>query len=231
MESNENNVKLGVWTPWAQVLCYECHGNENLPNPKTDEEWARMTAPQPLFDGNAVTFCDGCHADVQVYDSVAYEHNLVAALRDRGFDAVMAQTGGNQSGCSITPSEDLQKNGEPDGIGEILVTYNDSGDNLYWMGVYDNDVSPADVEWGNVSFRTQDEVISWVYSNQEKIAKLDVLEPERPLEDIVKEAREKAADRKESLDDLMSEAKDRAAVRNAERPEATNNRKPPEMGL
>lgn len=179
MENNDDSIKRGVWTPWAQVLCYDCHGNENLPNPKTDEEWARMVAPQPLADGNAVTFCDGCGADVQVYDSVAYEHNLVAALRDRGFDAVMAQTGGMMSGCSITPSEELRKNGDPEGIGEILITYNDSGDDQYWMGVYDNDASSAEVEWGNISFRTQDEVLDWMFGNQEKVAKLEGFEPER----------------------------------------------------
>jgi len=213
MEGNNDNVKRGVWTPWAQVLCYECHGNENLPDPKTDAEWARMIEPVQLMEDKAVTFCDGCHTDIQVYDSVAYEHNLVKALKDRGFDAVMAQTGGMMSACSITPSEDLQKNGGPDGIGEILITYNDSGDNLYWMGVYDNDTSTVDVKWGNVSFRTQDEVVSWAFSNQEKIAKLEAPESERPLEEIVKEAREKAAEK------------------NVERLNLSKNLKPPEMGL
>ena len=212
MENKDSSIKRGVWTPWAQVLCYDCHGNENLPNPKTEEEWAHMVAPQPLADGNAVTFCDGCHTDVQVYDSVAYEHNLVAALRDCGFDAAMEQTGGMMSGCSITPSEELQGEKGPDDIGEILITYNDSGDNLYWMGVYDNDACTVDVEWGNLSFRTQDEVLEWAFGNQEKIAKLEPLEPERPLDEIVKEAREKVAEK------------------NAERSNLDKERKPPEMG-
>ena len=48
--------KKGIWTPWAQVVCYECHGNENLPNPKPQEEWERFTQPQNLKYGNAVTF-------------------------------------------------------------------------------------------------------------------------------------------------------------------------------
>lgn len=195
MDNNEESVKRGIWTPWAQVLCYDCHGNDNLPEPKTEEEWARMAAPQLLMDGNAVTFCDGCHTDVQVYDSVAHEHNLVHALRDRGFYAVMSQTGGMMSGCSIIPSEDLRENGKPDGIGELLITYNDSGDNLYWMGVYDNDACFADVEWGNISFRTQDEVVAWAFSNQEKIAKLDDLETKRSLSDLVKEAKDKAVEK------------------------------------
>ena len=208
MENNDD-VKRGVWTPWAQVICYDCHGNENLPEPKTEEEWARMTAPQPLIDGNAVTFCDDCHTDIQVYDSVAYEHNLVAALRERGFDAVMEQTGGMMSGCSITPSEELRAGGDPDGIGEILITYEEDS---YWMGVYDNDVCPADVEWGNIGFLTQDAVLDWAFKNQDKIAKLDAPVEERPIEDLVKEAREKAAEKA------------------AERPNPDKERKPPEMG-
>ena len=212
MENNDDSIKRGIWTPWAQVLCYDCHGNENLPQPKTEEEWARMSAPQPLADGNAVTFCDDCHTDIQVDDSVAYEHNLAAALRDRGFDAVMAQTGGMCSAVSITPSEALQGAKEPDDIGEILITYNDSGDNLYWMGVYDNDICTVDVPWGNTSFRTQDEVLDWAFNNQEKIAKLEALEPERPLGELMQEAREKAAERA------------------AERPGPEKGRKPPEMG-
>ena len=212
MSNSEDNVKRGVWTPWAQVVCYDCHGNENLPNPKTDEEWARMTSPQPVADGNAVTSCDSCGTHVQVDESVAYEHNLMWALRDRGFYAVMSQTGGMMSGCSIIPSEDLRENGKPDGIGEFLITYNDAGDNLYWMGVYDNDACLADVEWGNCSFYTQDEVLAWAFSNQEKIANLEDPEPERPL------------------GDLVQEAKERSAEKAAERLDSEKNRKPPEMG-
>ena len=212
MNNSEDNVKRGVWTPWAQVLCYDCHGNENLPNPKTDEEWARITTPQPLAEGNAVTFCDDCHVDIQVYDSVAYEHELVYALRERGFNAVMAQTGGMMSACSIEPSEALRGAGGPDDISEILVTYDFDGDGLYWMGVYDNDTASVDVEWGNVSFGTQDEVLDWAFKNQEKIAKLEASELERPLGDLVQEAKEKAAEKA------------------AERLDLEKDRKPPEMG-
>lgn len=212
MENKQESVKRGIWTPWAQVLCYECHGNENLPNPKTDAEWARMTEPVPLMEDKAVTFCDGCGTDIQVYDSVAYEHNLVQALKDHGFDAVMSQTGGMMSGCSITPSEDLQKDGDPDGIGEILITYNDSGDNLYWMGIYDNDISPADVEWGNISFATQDEVINWACENREKIAKLEAPETERPLEEGPH-----GRESEQALSELMKEASEKAQAKNAGR--------------
>ncbi|MBR5259365.1 MAG: hypothetical protein IKV48_02675, partial [Eggerthellaceae bacterium] len=169
MNSNDENVKRGVWTPWAQVLCYDCHGNENLPNPKTDEEWARMTAPRPVADGNAITSCDNCGAHVQMDESVAYEHELVLALRERGFDAEMRQTGGMVSACGIEPSEMLKGAGGPDDISEILVTYDEGS---YWMGVYDNDFSPADIGWGNVEFKSQSAVLDWAFMNQEKIAKI-----------------------------------------------------------
>jgi len=186
--------KKGIWTPWAKVVCYECHGNENLPKPKTDEEWERFTRPQGLKYGNAVTFCDDCHSPVQLDDSVAMEHNLVEALRQRGFEAHMAQTGGMMSACSIEPSEELKGGRGPDDVGEILVTYNDSGDGLYWMGAYDSECGPLDPEWANISLKSQDEMVAYVCKHQEKFAKLESPEKERPLGDLVQEAREKAAE-------------------------------------
>ena len=212
MSNSEDNVKRGVWTPWAQVVCYDCHGNENLPNPKTDEEWARITMPQPLAEGNAVTFCDDCHVPIQVEESVAYEHNLVDALRKCGFEAELYQSGGMCSACSITPSDELRGEDGPDDIGQILVTYSFDGDETYWVGVYDNDFSPVEVKWASDGFKSQDEVLNWAFKNQEKIARLEVSELERPL------------------GDLVQEAKERSAEKAAERLDSEKNRKPPEMG-
>lgn len=203
-------VKKGVWMPTAQLLCYECHGNENLPYPKTEEEWRRITQPQELKYGNDVTFCDDCGTSIQVEESVAREHNLVAALRQRGFSAEMAQTGGMCSAASIEPSEALKGAKGPDDVGEILVTYNDGGDGLYWMGAYDNDFSPLDPEWANVSFKSQDEVISYICKHQEKFAKLEEPGLGEPTQET-------------SLADLMNEAKERATEKGA----AQEEKKPP----
>ena len=192
----EETYKKGVWTPWAAVVCYDCHGNENLPNPKTEEEWEKVTKPQELRYGNAVTFCDDCHTPIQVDESVAYEHNLVAALRECGIEAELSQTGGMCSAASISPSDELRGERGPDDIGEILVTYSFDGDGAYWVGVYDNDFSPVEAEWaGGEGFKSQDEVMAWAFSNQEKLAKLAEPDQDRPLSDIVQKAKEKAAEK------------------------------------
>ena len=211
----------GVWTPWAKLYCFTCHGNENLPNPKTEEEWRKVTKPQELKYGNDVTFCDDCGVPIQVEESVAREHNLVAALRERGFDAELRQTGGMMSACGIEPSDLLKGAKGPDDVGEILVTYNDGGDNLYWMGVYDNDFSPLDPEWANVTFKSQDEVIKYVYQHQEKFAKLEQPDLEQP--GAQKQGLQKSPDQGISLAALMGEAKERAT----EKGTAQDEKKPP----
>ena len=127
--------------------------------------------------------------------SVAYEHNLVRALQEQGIDAVMAQTGGMMSAACIPVSETERGEGGPDAPYEILITYDDSGDSLYWMGVYDSELSGAEVEWGNQSFRNQDEVLDWMKANRDKVAVREPLMEEKTLDELVNEAKKKAAEK------------------------------------
>ena len=194
----QETYKKGVWMPTAQVLCYKCHGNENLPNPKTAEEWEKVTQPQELRYGNAVTFCDDCHTPIQVDESVAYEHNLVAALRECGIEAELSQTGGMCSAASISPSDELRGEGGPDDVGQILVTYSFDGDGAYWVGVYDNDFGPIEADWaGSEGLKSQDAVMAWAFRNQEKLAKIEPAEKERSFGEVFRQAKESAAAKRE----------------------------------
>ena len=209
----KDKVRMGVWTPWAQCLCFDCHTNEKLPRPKTEEEWRRITQPQDLKHINAVTFCDSCGINIQLNKSVAYEHNLVAALQERGVDAVIAQTGGMHSAASIATSDQVYGQGGPDKACDVYVTYDFDGDGKYWLGVYDDEGGIVEVDWAQQSFDTQDEVLNWVYENQEKLRKLEVQEElhepteERPLEDLTQEAKEKAAERNADRSDAAEPRK------------------------
>lgn len=81
-------ARQGVWTPWAAVLCCDCHDKA----PQAD---FRMGTVERLPEaGEALTFCDDCESECIVSAPVARLHNLIPALRDAGLDADMEQTGG-----------------------------------------------------------------------------------------------------------------------------------------
>lgn len=195
-EREKTKLVSGVWTPWAQVLCHACHGNEG-PRNLDEEHWQAVLKPRDLQPGNAQTFCDSCGADVQVSRGLAAEHNLVRELREQGIDAVMEQTGGMMSACSIEVAPELrQGNGEGDpGLLEVLVTSNDMGQGEYNIGVYDNDLSMPEVPWGQVTIPDLDGVRDWVNQNRDKLATIDAPEKDRPLDDLMREAKEKAAEK------------------------------------
>ena len=205
-------VKMGVWTPWAQCLCFECHTNERLPKPKSEEEWRRITQPQELRRINAVTFCDRCGTDIQVNKSVAYEHNLAAALKERGFAAEMAQTGGMHSAACLLVSDQEYGEGGPDKPCDIYITYDFDGDGKYWLSVNDDEGGIVEADWAQQSFDTQDEVLSWAFSNQDRLQKLGGLE--LPAQ-------------RRAVEELAQEAKAKLAEKNAGRAEGTAARKSP----
>lgn len=133
-------MRKGIWTPWAMVVCYNCHGNIFLDKTLTDEEMAMHNEPVDLKEGNRITFCDTCGKDVQVYDSVAEEHNLVKELLTMGYDAYLEQTGGMNSACVLNIDHDETINDE---LGEVdpvyYLTYNFDGHNKYWLTLVDKD--------------------------------------------------------------------------------------------
>jgi hypothetical protein len=77
----------GIWTPWAQVLCRDCH-NQSHDRQFVEEELA-------LDDGCvAWTKCQKCGQPIIVRDDVAWCANMVESARARGVEAQLMQTGG-----------------------------------------------------------------------------------------------------------------------------------------
>ena len=128
--TNTTTYRQGIWTPSASVLCFECHG------PKLHGRPGTLKVETPTFDaipeGAGATKCEECDCDIVTDDKVAAEHNLVLALRDRGFtNASMMQTGGMCSGLMLP-----------------------FGDGSMWWAMYGNDEEPdlpADRFWLMVS--------------------------------------------------------------------------------
>jgi len=93
---------IGVWTPWAEVLCVACH--DARPGAKRLPMSFQVRADQPveqLPHDHATTPCDGCGQLIVVPGNVAREHNLVLALKSQGIQAYLAQTGGMHSAAVV----------------------------------------------------------------------------------------------------------------------------------
>ena len=134
-------VSEGIWTPWAHILCYECHGDtfkNTKYNPNTEkfedtvlskEEFEECKKPIPLKDGNGVTVCTSCGKDIQVRWDLAKEGNLNSKLKSLDIESCMAQTGGMCSAVEIA-----RKDG-----GYILATVSEENDEYWYLGMYDKD--------------------------------------------------------------------------------------------
>lgn len=232
---NAEKAKVGIWTPWAKVICEDCH-TKNVEAKRQDaiEQDDRTNASRPieLREGNAITFCDDCGDPIQVRKDVAYEHNLVQVLQERGIEATMDQTGGMCSACGVALSEAAKNDPsikDPRDMPDyMLITYDDMGDGLYWMGTYTEFTETADVPWANRCFGSVDEVIQWMDENQEKIAKREAPEKASQSDRAIPSAERISAEGQPSpLGDLKQEAKDRAAEKNVGRTEANKDRQPP----
>ena len=159
---NEIKVPLGIWTPNAQVLCYECHG-DRFPYSKynsitekfedeilSEEEFKDMKEPKPIKSGYGVTKCIKCRKDIQLREEVAYENSLTEVLKASNINAYMAQTGGMNSAVEI-PTKDN---------GFIWVTYDTCGEDEWLLGVYDEEGDYLDE-----SYMTQDleELLDYIF--------------------------------------------------------------------
>lgn len=160
--SEGESAKLGIWTPWASVVCYECHGNK-FPNGEIDTEsteWKELTTPIPIENGKSITICDECNTPIQVNDSVAKEHNVAIELRKLGIDAKMWQTGGMCSAVGILQIGEK----EPDKDGNnpyVMITYNINDENEFLVGEHDAKGYLKD-EFSCPIFHSHDEVIKYV---------------------------------------------------------------------
>lgn len=84
----------GIWTPWAKVLCFTCHGPdmEGRPGKISAEVFTAATTPSVPCDG-VTTWCDKCGARciIKDRDDVARLHNMILALPTPCY---LEQTGG-----------------------------------------------------------------------------------------------------------------------------------------
>lgn len=102
-------MKVGVWTPWAQVLCSRCHNA--LPDERrrsfdevvVADEDADVDAQAMAKASMLATRCAECGEQIAMREDVAAEHNLVLLINEAtGVDAArMEQTGGMCSACKV----------------------------------------------------------------------------------------------------------------------------------
>lgn len=218
MENENANgaCKQGIWTLWAQILCPEHIGWENIPSAPSNEEWQEWVTPAALKEGNAVTFCDSCGDVVQLNQSEAVEHTLVYELRAAGFDAFMAQTGGMNSACMVNIADETKTGDEIEGPAQMYICYDLFGGGESYVEVQSEEGLVADVDWSEMSFPDKESLMAWINDNAEKLAPLEP-DARKTVDELIQGAKEKLSvlhlDGGESLDDLIKEAKEKTAER------------------
>lgn len=118
----------GLWCPWAEILCYPCHGSEsNRGEPMRDYDL--NCQPREASDGEAKATCDRCERAVWLHQDIAAEQQVVFALRAAGIkSAGMQQTGGM---CSAAGCHSADHN--------VLVTASEEEAGGYIAGLYKAD--------------------------------------------------------------------------------------------
>jgi hypothetical protein len=93
----ELELTPAIWTPQAQILCAICH------NKGHGGTWGFGSEEQPLDDAmdQTVGFCDECGKFIWMPYKMAWEQKIVHALKEKGLDARMAQTGGMCSAAEL----------------------------------------------------------------------------------------------------------------------------------
>lgn len=117
----ELELTPGLWTPHAQILCVGCHGGLWPNGTHLDAKRFRKQPLDPNMD-SAIAVCDECGKSIWMDYKVAWEQRIVLALKDKGLDADMSQTGGM---CSAAT---LLLDGDEDG-GQKYVMITESEDN------------------------------------------------------------------------------------------------------
>jgi hypothetical protein len=131
----ELELTPGIWTPWAQILCFECHGDKAMQTKLNPERFKE----QPLDDemDSAIAVCDKCGKSIWMDYKVAWEQKVVLALREKGFEkAGMDQTGGMCSAANVPLTSD-----EDGGHKYVLITESEDpdqphGDPTFMVGYY-----------------------------------------------------------------------------------------------
>jgi len=107
----------GVWTPWAEVLCFKCHGPKDK---RTGEDVSAYFKANLRGSHDGPGFCTRCGEKIWVDETVAHLTRLRKVL---GGD--MNQTGGMCSALSIANAADTH----------YAVVTTESGDDVF-IGYY-----------------------------------------------------------------------------------------------
>ena len=104
----ELELTPGIWTPHGAILCVVCHkklfggswgfGSETLID---EERFGPFPLPDDDCNNTDIAVCDECGKDVWMVYKIAWEQKIVAALKEKGIDATMDQTGGMCSAASV----------------------------------------------------------------------------------------------------------------------------------
>jgi hypothetical protein len=132
--TNEKQGLDGIWTPWALVFCYKCHGSRfdrgfgdvRVLADDVMEKHEKLVSPD---EHEALTPCDKCGRLIVLPDSIAVEHNMALELRSLGIDAGMEQTGGMCDALGVYALDG----------GYYYMTYNFDGDGWYMLSKFDSE--------------------------------------------------------------------------------------------
>lgn len=98
----------GIWTPWAELLCYFCHGPKLHGRHRIQrDEFEALCQPREAKEREAQGICDKCQASIWLEEDLAAEQSVIVALKGLHLDDVlsveMQQTGGmcSAAGCSF----------------------------------------------------------------------------------------------------------------------------------
>jgi len=130
----------GIWTPWAQVLCYPCHGISG-PVTSTDLPEREGVAGSDTEWGESRCKCDDCGSPIWIRSdagALALLRDLCSADTESPVSAALWQTGGMCSALCI-------RNSKP---GPMVIV--SALDGPYCLGLYASDEAWDDGDYGDM---------------------------------------------------------------------------------
>lgn len=133
--TGDNVALIGIWCPWAQVLCMQCHGPKKYDKPiKNYDDLVESLCE--IEEDCAVCTCTDCGREVFVQDEIAYCKRLVdAANACVDLTGEMWQTGGMCVAAAIRGFGDLSNGTVAVGTQICCDPDEDDEDDLY-VGIY-----------------------------------------------------------------------------------------------
>ena len=154
---NHQHICKGLWTPWAAVLCYRCHGPKKFGREIPREEYLAGLVPAPLELSDVATGvaqCDECGTTIAATRDVALCQAVALALATResaGTSAELLQTGGMCCTLLAKAHRDYHVLVTYDVDGFVVCAYpgsyrsGEEPDDWAAVGDFECDASPTDV--------------------------------------------------------------------------------------